>query len=140
MRHVAGKPVIQFKGVDERLPFDVGGLRAIDLALDDLEVAENAKAEFRDHVRSVEKEPTRAIENPVGSALAASYLQSTGRPEDANLAHVLERLDDLSARIDQLQPRFIAPTNTTIVPGAGPFTERDAVDGAALCLVRDDGA
>lgn len=108
VRHAFRKPVVQIIERGQRIPFDVSGLRTIELDTRsfNLDSVENAKRELRKHIKAVEKGPV--IVSPVATAADLETLKS-GRPEQEVLATILQRLEDLPAALSG----FYEPTVTS---------------------------
>jgi hypothetical protein len=135
LRHVTNKPVIMFRG-EKVPPFDVGTLRAISYRVDDLEVVEDARRAFREHVDHVDKNyDSVGHDNPVGSALEFQALTGTGEPRDAAIAQGLDEVRNLAGAINSIarqKPTTYTttgsfPLNADLLQLKGPATNPNGV-------------
>jgi CheY-like chemotaxis protein len=65
LRHAIGKPVIHIKEISESLPFDVLGIRIIDIDSRYIDDIEKAKETIKEYIKTIEREPNRIDENPI---------------------------------------------------------------------------
>ena len=92
IRHVIGKPVIQIIEEGQRIPFDVSGLRTIEVVTERLDhrSMEDSKEELRRQIRFIEENPDR-VEASVRSVIFQNLTE--GRPVERWLENLLQGLD-----------------------------------------------
>ena len=73
IRHVVKKPYIQMIKSNQDIPFDISGMRTILFDVD-LEQAESAKKELREHIESIQNNNFKPV-NPVTHARSYSVVQ-----------------------------------------------------------------
>ncbi|MFJ6150125.1 hypothetical protein [Micromonospora profundi] len=88
VRHVLRKPFIQLIDATQRLPFDVAGLRTIQVDHRDLDSVEDAKAALGRAIESIHRgEP---IETPMSYAIEWQDLRTSSNPEEQGIAQILD--------------------------------------------------
>ncbi|WP_433116575.1 hypothetical protein [Micromonospora sp. CA-246542] len=93
VRHVLQKPFIQLIDASQRLPFDVAGLRTIQVDHRDLDSVEEAKAALGRAIDSIHKgEP---IETPMSFAIELQDLRTSNNPEEQGLAQLLDAVKQI---------------------------------------------
>jgi hypothetical protein len=103
VRHVLRKPFIQLIDSEQRLPFDVAGLRTITLNHRDLDSVEEAKGALGRAIESVERgEP---FETPMSYAIELQDLRSSNNPEDQGMAQILEMVTRLQHEVRGVRSR-----------------------------------
>jgi hypothetical protein len=107
VRHAIRKPFVQIIEKGQRIPFDVAGLRTIEIDHRDLESVSNAKDEMK---RQILAAGTSAIESPISVAVDFDRLRRSGDPAERQLADVLEALNDLKATVETRLPARILPS------------------------------
>jgi CheY-like chemotaxis protein len=65
LRHAIGKPVIHIKEISESIPFDVLGIRIIDIDSRYIDDIEKAKETIKDYIQTIESKPNKIDENPI---------------------------------------------------------------------------
>ena len=65
LRHAIGKPVIHIKEISETIPFDVLGIRIIDIDSRYIDDIEKTKETIKDYIETIEKNPKQIDENPI---------------------------------------------------------------------------
>lgn len=92
IRHATRKPYIQVIEKGQKIPFDISGIRTIEIDLKDLDNVENAKKEIEDHILEFEK--GHKSDSPISIASTSRLLQ-----DDSDLAdEIAERLSYLGSR------------------------------------------
>ena len=65
LRHAIGKPIIHIKEHNEIIPFDVLGIRVIDINSAYIDDIKKAKKTIKEYIKTVENEPYKIDENPI---------------------------------------------------------------------------
>ncbi len=89
LRHALRKPFIQLIQAGEDLPFDIRGMRTIEVDYRDLDSAEQAREQIRQQVESLEKDPD-SLTTPLSVAVDIQQMRSTRDPEAQVTAELLE--------------------------------------------------
>lgn len=100
VRHAAHHPVVVLRAPGQRIPFDVHGIRAVTVAANDIEVAEEAKNHLRRHIEEGAKNP-QACESPISVALDLDKLRRGREP----LQMIGSLLEDIKRAIVDFQQR-----------------------------------
>jgi len=107
IRHAIRKPVILMIEKGQKIPFDIAGLRTIELVTEsfDLGSIEKAKEEMRAHIVSIQENPSK-VESPVTTAVVFRDL-AEGRPELRLLVQILQKLEsmDFAFRYGELRTK-----------------------------------
>lgn len=102
IRHATGKPYIQIIKAGENIPFDVHGVRTIQVDLNDLDAVEKAKRVIAAQIQAIEK--GHAVDSPVYQALTENLLAS-----DSNIVQVfLEKFWSIEESIEHLSREISA--------------------------------
>lgn len=99
IRHATQKPVIQLIEKDEKIPFDIAGLRTIYINTKEFDLAnvEKVKAELSGQIKSLED--GHKIENPIFDALRLKFLKESTDPEKLQLADLLQEMSNIKDEI-----------------------------------------
>ncbi len=65
LRHAIGKPIIHIKEISESIPFDVLGIRVIDINSAYIDDIKKAKKTIKEYIKTIENEPYKIDENPI---------------------------------------------------------------------------
>jgi hypothetical protein len=107
VRHVTKKPYIQIIQKGEPIPFDVAGVRTIELDHTDLESVADAKEEIKKQMlRTVEM---GEIESPVSAALDFEKLRRSDDPEKRQLADILQGMAEIKQMIQSQKTWTLYP-------------------------------
>lgn len=106
IRHIAQKPYIQMIKVNQKIPFDITGMRTIFFDVD-LRQADNAKIELQEQIESIEKGNFKAS-NPITHAhnysMIQSLLQSEAPMKDDGISRlILSSIEEMSSSINDLK-------------------------------------
>jgi len=114
IRHAINKPYIQVITKGQKIPFDLSGIRTIEIDIHDLESVEKAKIEIENHILEFKK--GHISDSPISMALSTKILQS-----DSDLAEkIVEKLsyfdrgysdyysDSDSQKIDKIERKLWA--------------------------------
>lgn len=98
LRHASQKPYIQLIEQGEKIPFDVNGIRTININANDTESINKAKKELSNQTSEIEK--GHKVESPVSVALVENLLTS-----DSNIAQLfLEKFWSIEDDINSIIP------------------------------------
>jgi len=106
LRHAVRKPFIQLIQENEKIPFDVAGLRTIHLDHHDLSSAERCKAELEKQMDEIDKNPT-SVESPVSQAIDVQALKGSGKQAERYMGEVMEMVSELTRQVGQLKERLV---------------------------------
>jgi hypothetical protein len=98
LRHALRKPLVQIIAKNERIPFDVAGMRTVQLDESDLDSVAAAKEEIGRQIDSMERDPG-SMETPISFSLDIHSLRETGDPEGRSLAELAEAVSELRAEM-----------------------------------------
>lgn len=118
IRHGLKKPFVHIIDAAEPIPFDNAQVRAIQVDLTDLDSVESACRQLEDQVTAIESAGYEA-ESPISVAFDLESLKSSGKPDEAILATVLEEMSALRREVALLRVprpasgiRFRPPTTS----------------------------
>jgi hypothetical protein len=97
VRHAARKPVVQLIDREQRIPFDVGGMRVVFITHRDLAFANKAKKELIEQIKAAELNPD-AADNPISTTVELRGLRQSGRSSDQVIAEILETVQRIERR------------------------------------------
>jgi hypothetical protein len=98
IRHAIGKPAIQIIEKGQRIPFDVSGIRTIEIITKGLDLGgalesiEGVKRELRRQITFIEKNPDK-VEAPVRDVIFGNLAE--GRPAEKLLGNILQSIDSV---------------------------------------------
>lgn len=98
LRHALRKPLIQIIAKNDRIPFDVAGMRTIQLDETDLDSVAAAKDEITRQIESLERDPG-TLETPISFSVDIQSLRGAGNPEARSLAELAEAVSELRAEM-----------------------------------------
>jgi hypothetical protein len=117
IRHATQKPVIHFIERDEKIPFDISGLRTIQIVTKefDLDSIEKAKEEIGNQIKSIEDGSNCG--NPIFETLKIILSKESKDVNQMQLGdiyaeiqnlrlQILSKIDELSKPVDINQPQF----------------------------------
>lgn len=105
VRHAVGKPLVQMIRTGERIPFDVAGMRTVQVDHHDLDSVADAKKELVRQIRAVEKDPAR-LHTPISMAINLEGLRSSEQPAERVLADILSSISDLRSSMTSIERRL----------------------------------
>jgi hypothetical protein len=100
IRHMLRKPYVQIIAKGERIPFDVAGIRTIEIDHRDLDSVAKAKESIMDCIRSMEGKED--IDSPISVAINNTILQQKGTPEQRQLVQLMVGMEDLKMEIGNI--------------------------------------
>ena len=98
IRHAIRKPLVQLIKTGEQIPFDVAGTRTINIDVNDLDSADQAKKELSKQIENVEK-GKNVPDTPISVALDLKLLRQSENPEQRSLADVVGALAELRTTV-----------------------------------------
>lgn len=108
IRHASRKPFIQILDKGEKIPFDVYGVRNINIDLSDPDNVESAKNELENQIKEVEN--GHIADSPISVATSVKILQSDNEITEKLLEKLdsitdnnFNSIDDIANKIDDLQ-------------------------------------
>ncbi len=109
IRHAIRKPLVQIIQKDEKIPFDVAGMRTIPIDHRDLDSVQEAKAEIEKQVRAILKKKPEEIESPISVSVELQALRHSENPEERSLAEFVSAIADLRTDIAGIEKRLATP-------------------------------
>jgi hypothetical protein len=103
VRHAIRKPYVQIIQKGERIPFDVAGIRTIEIDHTNLDSVAAAKDEIRKQMQFTTANPQK-IESPISVAIDLASLTQSDDPLKRQLAEVLTGLAELKSLVDSRLP------------------------------------
>ncbi|MEW5923118.1 MAG: hypothetical protein AB1746_03940 [Candidatus Zixiibacteriota bacterium] len=114
LRHAIRKPLVQIMQKDDKLPFDVAGMRTISVDHTDLDSVEDAKKEIIKQINTIVKKKPEEIESPISVSLELQALKHSDKPEERSFAEFLAALSELRSDIGAIEKRLTNPE--TLLP------------------------
>ncbi len=105
IRHALKRPLVQMIAKGERIPFDVAGMRTVEIDIRDLDSVERAKDDLASQVDAVEKDP-ESMDTPIAFALDLQNLRQSGNPEERSLADLVSAVSDLRSGLADINARL----------------------------------
>jgi hypothetical protein len=105
IRHALQAPLIQMIRLGDPLPFDVAGMRTIEVDEHSLDSAAEARAEIVRYIRSVEARGG-VIDNPISIAHQLKALRQSDKPQERSLAELLSAVADIAAGVTEMKGRL----------------------------------
>jgi hypothetical protein len=99
VRHAARKPIVHLITRDQEIPFDVANMRAVQYALDDPDVLEEAQDELGRKVQAIEDSGFKAAANPISAARDVWLLRENEQPEIREAGNLLAAFNELKDEV-----------------------------------------
>lgn len=99
VRHAIRKPYVQLIQKGERIPFDVAGIRSIEIDHTNLDSVSTAKDEIKKQMLFTAANPGK-IESPISIAIDLASLSQSDDPIKRQMAEVLNGIGELKAMLD----------------------------------------
>jgi hypothetical protein len=109
IRHAIRKPLVQIIQKDEKIPFDVAGMRTIPVDHRDLDSLQEAKTEIEKQIHSILKRKPEEIESPISVSVELQALRHSENPEERSLAQFASAIGDLRTDIAAIEKRLSSP-------------------------------
>jgi hypothetical protein len=117
IRHAIRKPYVQIIQKGERIPFDVAGVRTIEIDHQNLDSVEQAKEEMKKQMRYTAEHPEK-IESPISVAVDSETLKRSSDPEKRQLGEILSGIAELKQLVQSKGTLFpYGDLLFTAVPG-----------------------
>ncbi len=111
IRHAIRKPLVQIIQKDEKIPFDVAGMRTIPVDHRDLDSVEEAKQEIKRQVKVIMKKKPEEIESPISVSVELQALRQSENPEERSLAEFVSAIAELRSDLGSIEKRLSSPEN-----------------------------
>lgn len=109
IRHAVRKPFIQIIEKEERLPFDVAGIRTISLNYRDLDSAASAREEIEKQIKFAESKSSDEIETPISFTLQIQSLLQSRKPLERSIADIMNLISHLGTKLESVEERVSSP-------------------------------
>ncbi|CAN2534455.1 hypothetical+protein [Methylocapsa aurea] len=109
VRHAIRKPLVQIIQKDEKIPFDVAGMRTIPVDHRDLDSVQEAKTEIEKQVNTILKKRPEEIESPISVSIELQALRHSENPEERSFAEFVSAVADLRSDIAAMDKRLAKP-------------------------------
>jgi hypothetical protein len=113
VRHALRRPYVQLIQRGERIPFDVAGVRTIEVDNRDLDSVEAAKVDIIRQMTLMQAAHA-LVDSPISVAVDLEKLKRSDNPEERHLADVLAAISDLRSGLLSVEQRLLDPT--TLLP------------------------
>lgn len=102
IRHCVKKPVILIMQSDQKIPFDVSGIRIIHFNYQDLDSVEACKKNLINQIKSIEQDPPK-IDSPISAAINLNFIMQSDDPVGTSNAEIISKLQDIQYRISNIE-------------------------------------
>jgi hypothetical protein len=102
VRHAIRKPYVQIIQKGETIPFDIAGMRTIDVDHTDLDSVAAAKEEIKRQMQGTAAEGAKLPESPISVAIDFDRLQRSNDPEKRQIADIVQGLNELKTMIAKM--------------------------------------
>jgi hypothetical protein len=106
VRHAVRRPLIQIIQRDEKLPFDVAGIRTINVDHRDLDSVDEAKNAIKKQISQIFAGERRDTESPISISIELFALRNSEKPEERSLADLLSEIVQLRSDLSSLEKRM----------------------------------
>jgi hypothetical protein len=114
IRHAIRKPLVQIIQKEEKIPFDVAGMRTVPVDHRDLDSVQEALQEIERQVRAVIKKRPDDIESPISVSVELQALRHSDNPEERSFAEFVTAVAELRTGLDSIEKRLANPES--IIP------------------------
>ena len=130
IRHGLKKPFIHMIDASEAIPFDNAQVRTIQIDLSDLDSVDAAKRELARQIDSIESGES-VSESPISIAFDLESLKTSGNPDEALLANLIEEMGMIRRDIATIrrQPVYSGSRKTRTIVSASHFLDLLRVHG-----------
>jgi hypothetical protein len=111
VRHAIRKPLIQIIQKEEKIPFDVAGMRTVPIDHRDLDSVQEAKQEIERQVKAVTRKKPDEIESPISVSVELQALRHSDNPEERSFAEFVTVVAELRSGLDSIEKRLANPEN-----------------------------
>jgi hypothetical protein len=113
IRHAIHKPYVQVIQKGERIPFDVAGVRTIEIDHTNLDSVATAKEEMKKQMIFTASNLDK-IESPIGAAVDFATLTQSDDPTKRQLAELLATMSEVKALVERISMPAVIPTREQI--------------------------
>ncbi|MEV6664293.1 hypothetical protein [Streptomyces nigra] len=99
VRHAVRKPFIQIIAEGQNIPFDVQGIRTIELDHQDLDSAASARESITKAIRAIDE--GQPVDTPMTYTLNLQDLRSSGNAEERGMAEILEIVQGIQRQVQR---------------------------------------
>lgn len=99
VRHAVRKPFIQIIAEGQNIPFDVQGIRTIELDHQDLDSAASARESITKAIRAIDE--GQPVDTPMTYTLNLQDLRSSGNAEERGMAEILEIVQGIQRQMQR---------------------------------------
>ncbi|MBK3629661.1 hypothetical protein JHN59_33585 [Streptomyces sp. MBT49] len=115
VRHAVRKPFIQIIAEGQSIPFDVQGIRTIEVDHQDLDSAASARESITKAIRAIDE--GQPVDTPMTYTLNLQDLRSSGTAEERGMAEILDIVQNIQRQVrrpsvDRNTPDFTALRST----------------------------
>ncbi len=101
VRHLIRKPTVHIIQNSQKPFFDVSAQRTIPFDIQNLDMVQECKELLKKQIMVVEKDPSK-IDSPISQAIDTRGLLQSDKPIEANMARVIEMLQDIKYGITNI--------------------------------------
>jgi len=103
IRHAIRKPLVQIIQKDEKIPFDVAGMRTISVDHQDLDSVAEAKNEIEKQIKAIKNKKPEDIDSPISVSIELQALRQSDNPKDRSFAELISTVTDLRSDIASIK-------------------------------------
>jgi len=111
IRHAIRKPLIQIIHKEEKIPFDVAGMRTVPVDHRDLDSVQEAKQEIERQVQAVTRKRPEEIESPISVSVELQALRHSENPEERSFGVLVSAVAELHSELAGIEKRLSSPEN-----------------------------
>jgi hypothetical protein len=111
IRHAIRKPYVQIIQRGDEKPFDVAGVRTIEIDHHDLDSVQSAKDEIIKQISSMNKEGYQ-VDSPISITIDFERLKKSENPEQRQMADVLSSIADLRSGLASIEKKLDEPLSS----------------------------
>ena len=111
IRHAIRKPLVQIIQKGDKIPFDVAGMRTIQVDHKDLDSVDEAKRDIEKQIQSIESKSTEEIDSPITVSIKLQALRQSDNPEQRSMAEFVFAVEELRSDIAAIENRLSDPRN-----------------------------
>lgn len=116
IRHAIRKPLVQIIEKEQKIPFDVAGMRTIPVDHRDLDSVEEAKQEIQKQTNATMAKKPEDIESPISFSIELQALHHSDNPEERSYAEIVSAVSDLRSDLSSIEKKLSSP-ESLIPPG-----------------------
>lgn len=113
IRHAIPKPFVQIIQKGEQIPFDVFGVRTVEVDHRDLNSVAAAKEDIQKQIESVMKMKIEDIKSPISASLELKFLRSSEDPKQRSVADFVSAVSDIRSSIAAIEEQLVSRERLT---------------------------